>query len=118
MDSAYRIAVFVRPAGGLDHAVQRDLFDDPDLSHGVSFHTGFALACGRRGEQGRGTSPISSCPTVVAGVFARFPTHMRKSSPSTRRRAPHAHVDSTANQIGNKYPRIFTRQPPALTSAI
>jgi hypothetical protein len=34
------------------------------------------------------------------------PTHMRKSSPSTRRRAPHAHVDSTANQIGNKYPRV------------
>jgi hypothetical protein len=27
------------------------LFDDPDLSQGVSFHMGFALACGRRGEQ-------------------------------------------------------------------
>jgi hypothetical protein len=26
--------VFARPAGGLDHAVQRDMFDDPDLSHG------------------------------------------------------------------------------------
>jgi hypothetical protein len=30
------VAVFARPAGGLDHAVQRDMFDDPDLSHGVS----------------------------------------------------------------------------------
>ena len=26
------VAVFARPAGGLDHAVQRDMFDDPDLS--------------------------------------------------------------------------------------
>jgi hypothetical protein len=27
------VAVFARPAGGLDHAVQGDMFNDPDLSH-------------------------------------------------------------------------------------
>lgn len=30
------VAVFVRPAGRLDRAVQRDMFDDPDLSHSAS----------------------------------------------------------------------------------
>jgi hypothetical protein len=32
-----RVVVFVRPAGGLDHAVQRDVFDDPNLSHVIFF---------------------------------------------------------------------------------
>ena len=35
--SAVAIVVFVRPTGPLDHAVQRDVFDDSDRSHGVLF---------------------------------------------------------------------------------
>jgi hypothetical protein len=35
------VAVFVGPAGGLDYAIQRDVFHDLDLSHAVSFNEGF-----------------------------------------------------------------------------
>ena len=31
------VAVFVRSTGSLDHAVQRDVLDDLDLSHGLCF---------------------------------------------------------------------------------
>src|SRR5262245_3143179 len=37
--------IFLRPAGGLNHAVQRDVFDDLDLSHAVSFITGSQIFC-------------------------------------------------------------------------
>lgn len=43
--SAMRVvAVFVPSAGRLDHAVQRDVFDDPDLSH-FEFHSVRCSAC-------------------------------------------------------------------------
>ena len=30
------VVIFLRTAGALNHAVQRDMFDDPNLSHAVS----------------------------------------------------------------------------------
>jgi hypothetical protein len=44
------VRIFVRAAGSLDHAVERDIFDDPALSHAAS-----AL-----NQQGRGSIQLRS----------------------------------------------------------
>src|ERR1039458_6138096 len=64
--------------GLLNHAVQRDLFDDPDLSHSVSLNTGFCSPVA-----GAVNTIPMGCSTEKTGAPRRTPGRRRRPYVST-----------------------------------
>src|SRR5882762_2734030 len=98
--------------GVLDHAVQRDMFHDPDFSHDVSFSTLFTAPAGRRGRHysdgvfDRKNARTSHAPRPATAPLRAHASASSMSAASSIERPP------TCSLVSRYGPSVMSTLPP------